>query len=74
MELAASLHPEFFVLHRNVRLNLHGRRLLVQRVRVLGRPVAHVAKELGISRPCAQMWVNRFDAEVSVPPSGGGMR
>jgi transposase InsO family protein len=44
-------------------LNEHGRRLLVTRVRVDGRPVAHVAKELGISRQCAHRWVARFDAE-----------
>ncbi len=33
--------------HANARLNLHGRMLLVRRVRVEGRPVAHVAKEQG---------------------------
>ena len=27
------------------------------------RPVAHVAKEMGISRQCAHRWVARFDAE-----------
>jgi transposase InsO family protein len=51
------------VSHGNARLNLHGRQLLVDRVRVLNRPVAHVAKELGISRRCAHKWVARFDAE-----------
>ena len=49
--------------HANARLNLHGRRLLVQRVVVHGRPVAHVAKELGVSRQCAHRWVARFRAE-----------
>ena len=49
--------------HGNARLTLHGRRLLVQRVRVERRPVAHVAKEMGISRQCAHRWVARFDAE-----------
>lgn len=49
--------------HANARLNLHGRMLLVRRVRVEGRPVAHVAKELGISRQCAHRWVARFDDE-----------
>ncbi|MEU9530032.1 leucine zipper domain-containing protein, partial [Streptomyces sp. NPDC048210] len=34
--------------HRNARLTVHGRRLLIQRVRS-GRPVAHVAEEMGIS-------------------------
>lgn len=49
--------------HANARLTVHGRRLLVERVRVQGRPVAHVARELGVSRQCAHRWVRRFDAE-----------
>lgn len=49
--------------HRNARLTFHGRRLLVQRVRQLDMPVAHVAKAMGISRQCAHRWVARFDAE-----------
>jgi transposase InsO family protein len=35
----------------------------VQRVRVQGMPVAHVARAMGISRQCAHRWVARFDAE-----------
>jgi transposase InsO family protein len=46
--------------HANARLSLHGRRLLVIRVIEHGRPVAHVAKELGISRQCAHRWIKRF--------------
>lgn len=49
--------------HRNARLTLHGRRLLVHRVREQGMPVAHVAKAMGISRQCAHRWIARFDAE-----------
>lgn len=49
--------------HRNARLTVHGRRLLVQRVRDEGQAVAHVAKAMGISRQCAHRWVARFDAE-----------
>ncbi len=49
--------------HANARLNLYGRRLLVSRVIDEGRPVAHVAKELGISRQCAHRWVSRFRAD-----------
>ena len=49
--------------HRNARLTFHGRRLLVQRVRSEGMPVAHVAQAMGISRQCAHRWVARFDAE-----------
>jgi transposase InsO family protein len=44
-------------------LTFHGRRLLVQRVRVQGMPVAHVARAMGLSRQCAHRWVARFDAE-----------
>src|SRR5581483_10008358 len=43
------------------RLTFHGRCLLVRRVRGDGRPVAHVASELGVSRQCAHRWVRRFD-------------
>jgi transposase len=56
-------NQEVFLAHRNARLTVHGRRLLVHRVRELGMPVAHVAKTLGISRQCAHRWVARFDAE-----------
>ncbi|MGY0485842.1 IS481 family transposase [Streptomyces sp. WG-D5] len=45
--------------HRNARLTVHGRRLLVERVR-LGRPVAHVAAEMGISRATAHKWLRRW--------------
>ena len=49
--------------HANARLTVHGRLLLVQRVVHEGRPVAHVAKELGVSRQCGHRWVNRYRAE-----------
>lgn len=49
--------------HINARLNMHGRTLLITRVLHHQRPVAHVAKELGISRQCAHRWVNRYRAE-----------
>ncbi|MFJ8154174.1 helix-turn-helix domain-containing protein, partial [Streptomyces sp. NPDC094468] len=48
--------------HRNARLTVHGRRLLVERVDA-GRPVAHVAAEMGISRATAHKWVRRWRAE-----------
>jgi transposase len=48
--------------HRNARLTVHGRQLLVDRVSS-GRPVAHVAKEVGVSRQCAHRWVARYAAE-----------
>ncbi|MDA3806270.1 IS481 family transposase [Clavibacter sp. CT19] len=49
--------------HANARLTVHGRVLLVRRVVEDRRPVAHVARELGVSRQCAHRWVNRFRSE-----------
>ncbi|WP_268777930.1 helix-turn-helix domain-containing protein, partial [Microbacterium sp. Root53] len=43
------------MVHRNARLTVAGRLILVRRV-LAGRPVAHVAKEMGISRQCAHRW------------------
>ena len=54
--------PEVFMGHRNARLTVFGRRLLVDRVGQ-GMPVAHVAKAMGISRQAAHRWVARFAAE-----------
>ncbi|MFI1660859.1 IS481 family transposase, partial [Streptomyces sp. NPDC020472] len=48
--------------HRNARLTVFGRRLLVERV-CSGRPVAHVAAEMGISRATAHKWIRRWQAE-----------
>ncbi|MEV1090449.1 IS481 family transposase [Streptomyces microflavus] len=48
--------------HRNARLTVHGRRLLVDCV-CSGRPVAHVAAEMGISRPTAHKWLRRWRSE-----------
>ncbi|ALE82472.1 IS481 family transposase [Pseudonocardia sp. HH130629-09] len=50
-------------MHANARLTLHGRRLLVARVRDHGRPQSHVARELGVSRQCVSRWVTRYDRE-----------
>jgi transposase InsO family protein len=46
-------------------LNLHGRRLLIARIQA-GRPVAHVADELGISRQTAYKWWGRWRREGEV--------
>ncbi|MEV2255179.1 leucine zipper domain-containing protein [Streptomyces sp. NPDC050147] len=48
--------------HRDARLTVHGRRLPVERVRY-GRPVAHVAAEMGISRATAHKWIRRWRSE-----------
>ncbi|MDI2037362.1 IS481 family transposase IS1122 [Paenarthrobacter nitroguajacolicus] len=50
------------MVHRNARLTPTGRRILVQRV-LQGRPVSHVAKEMGVSRTCAHRWFKRFLSE-----------
>jgi transposase InsO family protein/transposase-like protein len=49
--------------HRNARLTVHGRRLLVARVIGQQRPIAHVAAELGCSRQTASKWVQRWRVE-----------
>lgn len=48
--------------HRNARLTVFGRRLLVGRVHS-GRAVAHVAAEMSISRTTAHKWVRRWRQE-----------
>lgn len=45
--------------HANARLTFHARCTLVQRIQS-GRPVSHVAKEMGVSRQCAHRWLARF--------------
>jgi transposase InsO family protein len=51
------------VAHRNARLTVHGRLLLVRRVLEEQRPVAHVVAELGVSRTTGYKWVERFQRE-----------
>jgi transposase InsO family protein len=48
------------VSHRNARLTVRGRQLLVERVCDQGWAVAHAAKAQGVSRQCAHRWINRF--------------
>jgi transposase InsO family protein len=49
-------------LHANARLTPRGRLTMVARV-LAGRPKAHVAAEMGVSRPTVHKWVARFAAE-----------
>lgn len=49
-------------MHGNARLTPHGRLTLVMRIES-GRPVAHVAAEMGISRPTAYKWWRRWNDE-----------
>ena len=62
VEVSRLHRTEVFVSHRNARLTVFGRRLLVDRVRS-GRPVAHVAAEMGVSRTTAHKWVRRWRTE-----------
>ena len=49
--------------HRNARLTVRGRELLIERVCEQGWAVAHAAKAQGVSRQCAHRWINRFHQE-----------
>lgn len=49
-------------MHANARLTPVGRRTRIERIQC-GRPVAHVAAEMGISRATAYKWWARFRAE-----------
>jgi len=50
------------LLHGNSRLTPRGRLILVERI-ASGRPIAHVAAEMGVSRPTASKWWHRWLAE-----------
>ena len=48
--------------HVRSRLSPYSRLLLCQRI-AAGRPVAHVAAEMGVSRQTAHQWIGRFATE-----------
>ena len=48
--------------HANARLTPAGRLVLVERIKA-GRPVAHVASEMGLSRTTAWRWWGRYQAD-----------
>jgi transposase InsO family protein len=54
--------PEVFMVNAKPRLSPWSRLLLVQRV-LAGRPAAHVAVEMGVSRATAYKWLRRFRDE-----------
>ena len=58
----AHSHPEDLVSHRNARLTVHGRLLIVQR-RQGGWKQAHIAAAMGVSRKCVKYWLDRYEAE-----------
>ena len=53
---------EALVSHRNARLTVHGRMLIVQRHRA-GWKQAHIAAAMGVSRKCVRTWLDRYAAE-----------
>ena len=48
--------------HRNARLTVHGRLLIVRRHQARWKQ-AHIAAAMGVSRKCVKPWIDRFDAE-----------
>ena len=54
--------PEVLVSHRNARLTVHGRLLIVQR-HLAGWKQAHIAAAMGVSRKCVKTWLDRYQAE-----------
>ena len=49
-------------MHANARLTIHGRKELIERIGC-GRPVAHVAAEMGVSQATAYKWWRRWRSE-----------
>ena len=49
-------------MHGNARLTVQGRLIMVERI-ARGRPVAHVAEEMGVSRATAWKWWRRYREE-----------
>jgi transposase InsO family protein len=48
--------------HRNARLTVHARLLIVERYRA-GWPQARLAEQLGVSRGTVKKWIDRYEAE-----------
>lgn len=48
--------------HRNARLTVHARLLIVERYRA-GWPQARIAEQLGVSRATVKKWIDRYEAE-----------
>jgi transposase InsO family protein len=49
--------------HRRAKLSVEGRRLLIERIRFSGWPVARAAEAQGVSRATAHKWLRRYDQE-----------
>ncbi|GAA3648125.1 hypothetical protein GCM10022237_04660 [Nocardioides ginsengisoli] len=55
---------EALVSHRDARLTVHGRMLIVQRHRA-GWKQAHIAAAMGVSRKCVRTWIDRTPSSDS---------
>src|SRR5690606_26954836 len=55
-------NSEVLVSHRNARLTVHGRLLIVQRARA-GWKQTHIAAAMGVSRRCVKRWLDRYRVE-----------
>src|SRR5690606_12559340 len=55
-------NSEVLVCHRNARLTVHGRLLIVDRAR-FGWKQAHIAAAMGVSRRCVKRWLDRYRDE-----------
>jgi transposase len=62
VELSKASTAQEALLHGNARLTPLGRLTMVLRIEA-GRPVAHVAAEMGISRPTAYKWWHRWSED-----------
>ena len=51
--------------HRNARLTVHGRLLIVQRYQARWKQ-AHIAAAMGVSRKCVKTWIDRYAAEGEI--------
>lgn len=47
--------------HANAPLTPEGRRRLIERIILDGRPISHVAAEAGVSRQRLSIWLHRFE-------------
>lgn len=47
--------------HANAPLTPEGRRRLIERIILDGRPISHVAAEAGVSRQRLSVWLHRFE-------------
>src|SRR5436189_5852486 len=54
--------PQEALVHGNAPMTPRGRMIMIERI-ASGRPIAHVAAEMGVSRKTADEWWRRWPAE-----------